>query len=272
MHVPVLILLILCLSQHVLANWTTSEPMFPDPSDSARQTTNDPEHPLASRDEIIRQLERRIQHQNDDFMELKQRVVELEQLVTRLNSLSIVKSSTGSSKFSRNLRPGVSVTNDLDLSVDSASRVIDGSTKENRVSSLHSVAFHSYLSSTVTIGTQATVVFNHESLDLGNGYNPSDGIYTVPESGVYVFSWTILCDLHKAFQTQLVVNGVVMGTSYTDSDEINDYHQTSQSVVLVLSQGDHVFVRVGDVFRDGKAVVKSDSTLARPTFSCWKLQ
>ncbi|XP_060072164.1 uncharacterized protein LOC132552042 [Ylistrum balloti] len=134
------------------------------------------------------------------------------------------------------------------------------------------IAFHAYLSSTVTIGIKAAVVFDQESLDEGNGYAPQDGIYVVPESGTYVFTWTMLCEIRKAFQTQLIVNGVVRGSSYTDSDEINDYHQSMQLVVLEVMNGDHVFIRVGSIFRGaGSTTIKSENTLSHPTFSGWKI-
>ncbi|XP_033727903.1 uncharacterized protein LOC117317270 [Pecten maximus] len=130
------------------------------------------------------------------------------------------------------------------------------------------VAFHATLSTT-TYTADATVVYGQETLDQGDGYNPGDGIYIVPESGTYVFTWTTICERHGYFQTVLAVNGVVRGSSWTEATDVNDYHQTTAVVILLLNQGDHVFIRMGHHY--GHGTIVNDNTLGSSTFSGWKL-
>ncbi|XP_033745364.1 EMILIN-2-like [Pecten maximus] len=130
-------------------------------------------------------------------------------------------------------------------------------------------AFHAVMSSSKAVTPNEALVFDQETLDQGEGYNPGTGLYTVPESGTYVLTWTIVCNPHNAIQTVLVVNGAIRGSSWTDSQEINDYHQTSALVVLTLNEGDHIYIRMGHTY--GKGTVVSSGTLGRPTFSGWKL-
>ncbi|XP_069108132.1 kinesin-related protein 12-like [Argopecten irradians] len=130
------------------------------------------------------------------------------------------------------------------------------------------VAFHTTIT-TKAFTPDDTVVFDKETLDQGNGYNPGDGIYTVPETGTYVFTWTVICDRHGFIQTVLVANGVVRGSSWTEATDVNDLHQTTAVVVLPLNQGDHVFIRMGHTYGTGHIV--TDSTLGVSTFSGWKL-
>ncbi|XP_033728536.1 uncharacterized protein LOC117317737 [Pecten maximus] len=130
------------------------------------------------------------------------------------------------------------------------------------------VAFHAYLSSTITLQKGSTVIFNREMLDQGGGYSPYDGIYEVPVSGTYVITWTMFCYGRSAFQNQLVVNGNTRGSTWTDSDEINDNHQATGTVIIYLQQGDRLFLRMGQTYH-GK--IFGDYSFAYPTFSGWKL-
>lgn len=148
------------------------------------------------------------------------------------------------------------------------SDLVRRSPKLNRVAPQLPIAFHAYLSSTVTLGSHATVVFDHEALDQGDGYNPSEGIYTVPESGTYVITWTMVCYVNNAFQTLLIVNGATTGMSWADSEEIHDFHQVTGTVVIYLNQGDHLYIRMGQIYH---SKIYSSPTYSQPTFSGWKL-
>ncbi|XP_033728541.1 uncharacterized protein LOC117317741 [Pecten maximus] len=62
--------------------------------------------------------------------------------------------------------------------------------QQKRVATGQTIAFHASLSHTVDASPHSTVVFDQEQLDQGDGYNPLDGIYSAPESGTYVITWT----------------------------------------------------------------------------------
>ncbi|XP_060067321.1 uncharacterized protein LOC132547565 [Ylistrum balloti] len=137
--------------------------------------------------------------------------------------------------------------------------------KQKRVAAVQTIAFHSSLTRSVTVSPHTTVIFDKEVLDQGAGYNPLDGIYSVPESGTYVITWSLVADRHASFQTELIVNGEALGNSWTDADEVGDLHQTSATMVLTLTQGDHVFIRIGNI-----ASGAISTEVSNPTFSGWK--
>ncbi|XP_033755045.1 EMILIN-2-like [Pecten maximus] len=131
------------------------------------------------------------------------------------------------------------------------------------------VAFHVTLSKRTTVTNNDVIVYDFETLDQGDGYNPRDGLYIAPESATYVLTWTTICNPHNYFKTLLVVNGAIRGTSWTDSQEINDYHQTTAVIVLTLNQGDHIFIRMGPT--NGHGTIVSDNIVGYSSFSGWKL-
>ncbi|XP_078322164.1 uncharacterized protein LOC144621963 [Crassostrea virginica] len=78
-----------------------------------------------------------------------------------------------------------------------------GSYTEKRV-----VAFDVRLKYNVSnLATNGRIVFGTVDLNEGKSYNPSNGIFSAPASGVYVFDCTILTQQGKAAYTSLVVNG-----------------------------------------------------------------
>ncbi|XP_033762216.1 uncharacterized protein LOC117343810 [Pecten maximus] len=141
--------------------------------------------------------------------------------------------------------------------------------RHKRVVSTPPIAFHTKMSSSKTMLTGNTLIYDEETLDQGNGYNPRDGIYTVPVSGTYVFAWKVLSKTHTIIITSLVVNGEVMGSSDSDSEDITDYHQSTAMVVVPLIQGDHVFIRITRINSNGGLV--SDNGHGKATFLGWKL-
>lgn len=112
------------------------------------------------------------------------------------------------------------------------------------------------------------MIFNNKLLDQGNGYNPQDGIYTVPVSGTYVITWKVISEINTFIYTALIVNGVEKGHSLTNSEDITDKHQSTAIVVLRLEEGDHLFIRVTNT-DTGKVV--SDIANGHPTLSGWKI-
>lgn len=144
--------------------------------------------------------------------------------------------------------------------------------RQTRVAEIpRSMAFHASLSNRSSFKTNAAVVFDNEALDNGNGYTPTDGIYIVPESGIYVFTWTMLAGSHQEFDTHLVVNGQVKGSSFSDTSENGDYYQSTAVVVISVSAGDHIFIRMGYTTQAVGDIVSTDSRYGQSTFSGWQL-
>ena len=92
-----------------------------------------------------------------------------------------------------------------------------------------------------------TIVFQHETTDVGNGYNPSTGIYTAPRTGRYVFTYTIATNsaLTNNYYS-LIVNNITsrpanMMWLYEQHD---GYNRGTNTVILVLNAGDQVFIKI----------------------------
>ncbi|XP_069103234.1 uncharacterized protein [Argopecten irradians] len=132
------------------------------------------------------------------------------------------------------------------------------------------VAFHVELSGYRNLHEDNTIVYDLVKVNNGNGYNSGDGIFTVPESGTYVFSWKSICEKQQYFQTVIVVNGAIMGSSFTDASHNEIYDQSTAVVVLLLSEADHIFIRMGAHWGHGSLLSRTD--IGKPTFSGWKLE
>ncbi|CAC5412503.1 C1QL [Mytilus coruscus] len=128
------------------------------------------------------------------------------------------------------------------------------------------IAFHAFLSKGVSsLGIQHTVPFDAEMTDTADRYNPYSHVFTVPESGVYVFTWTILIKNIRC-STELVVNATVIGRSYPDSERDDENDTSTVIVIRQVEKDDVIFVRV----KIGCSSIRSD-LYGRSSLSGWKL-
>ena len=111
------------------------------------------------------------------------------------------------------------------------------------------------------------IAFQQKSLDTANAYNSADGIYIVPETGIYVFTWTLTSYPHAILSSELMINFNVVGKSIADSDEDGDFHTSTGITVARVTQGDHVFVTFTSAYLRGSV----ETTKGHTTFSGWKL-
>ena len=112
------------------------------------------------------------------------------------------------------------------------------------------------------------ITFQQKSLDTALAYNTAFGIYIVPESGIYVFTWTIYGWVHTIASTELMINSAVAGKSVANSDEINDVHTSTGITVATVNKGDHVYVKFSATNLTGRL---DNSYGGHCTFSGWKL-
>ncbi|CAC5422858.1 C1QL [Mytilus coruscus] len=96
------------------------------------------------------------------------------------------------------------------------------------------------------IPTKSVVVYNIAVTNLGNGYDTSTGIFTAPSNGVYIFSWTVLCERSKHFFTYLALNGNLIARNFAGARNVTEYSSGSQNVVLEIKKDDKVSVRIMD--------------------------
>ena len=92
-------------------------------------------------------------------------------------------------------------------------------------------------------GKHHTLVFDSVQTNVGNAYNNYSGIFTVPVSGIYCFSWSIANGCRAQVYTVLVVNNEEVGAIPTDGASICEDHLTTGQAVLGLQVGEIVLVR-----------------------------
>lgn len=69
------------------------------------------------------------------------------------------------------------------------------------------VAFHALMTRFTTEITYEHILrFDMVKTNIGKGYHPATGVFIVPVTGVYVFTWTIQVDANNYHTTQLMKN------------------------------------------------------------------
>ena len=104
----------------------------------------------------------------------------------------------------------------------------------------------------VSLGHHQTVVFDQAVTNVGNAYNPTNGIFTAPVPGVYVFYLNLMTPSHNHGHHTLAItkNGAVLDVVYAEGQADQD-DQGSSQVATHLVTGDQVWVRqnTGDAIR-----------------------
>ncbi|XP_063416256.1 cerebellin-1-like [Mytilus trossulus] len=116
------------------------------------------------------------------------------------------------------------------------------------------------------IPSKSVVVYNTVITNLGNGYDSSTGIFKSPSNGVYIFSWTALCQYGKYFRTYLDLNEHLIARNFAGARNVRDHASGSQNVVIEVKKDDKISIRIEDGFT-GKFMFGSSWS----TFSGYKL-
>ncbi|XP_057694149.1 cerebellin 18 [Corythoichthys intestinalis] len=95
--------------------------------------------------------------------------------------------------------------------------------------------------------TNAPIAYTRVTLNDGNGYNPSLGVFTAPHAGVYVFSYTAYSYV-EAYQrlyhkVQMMKNGEVMTSIWEDNREDGEDSGT-QTLTVEMQRGDQVYMEL----------------------------
>ena len=110
------------------------------------------------------------------------------------------------------------------------------------------VAFTAALTNHLTgFGNGQNVRFDHVITNVGNGYAHSQGTFTAPVAGVYVFSTTLMSYYNHNDHFQLMINGNMVYRLYVGGGGSNNHDTTGSSVVIHLQQGDIVSIQNMDV-------------------------
>ncbi|XP_057190421.1 complement C1q-like protein 2 isoform X2 [Triplophysa rosa] len=110
----------------------------------------------------------------------------------------------------------------------------------------HKVAFAASLGSVQNHGpfnTEVTLAYKDVFVNHGNAYNPSTGIFRTPVKGVYFFTINGHSHSSKPLGLRLFKNEQQMVTVYSHPQG-NRYETATNSVSLILEEGDDVYVRL----------------------------
>ncbi|XP_062578990.1 complement C1q-like protein 2 [Saccostrea cucullata] len=125
------------------------------------------------------------------------------------------------------------------------------------------VAFTAGVTSTSSSWNSGILVYNKVINNVGGGYNPSNGIFTAPVEGDYVFYVTIQSYSNNVIYIDIVLNGSSKVRAVAYSYSSNEYYDVGTNLVtLPLQKGDTVWVK----YHSGTGYV-SDSDAPRTTFS-----
>jgi len=103
------------------------------------------------------------------------------------------------------------------------------------------IAFYATLSAHTTLGQKQTIEFDQIITNIGNGYNGVSGVFTVPITGIYQFSTTMLqfTSAQNEIHTQIMKNNNVVGQNFGNSNRAS----ATQTVIVSAQKGDIVYVR-----------------------------
>jgi hypothetical protein len=133
----------------------------------------------------------------------------------------------------------------------------------------NAIAFYAYIAhDTPTIILLHPLVFDVVKTNVGNGYHPATGTFITPESGVYVFTWSIRQDGNSHHSTNLMVNTDELGGLYVSGD--GGYSTGTGVVVAHVNASDDVFIRTNGYAPDNVGIVDS-SIAGMSSFAGWKL-
>ncbi|CAG2194781.1 COL8A [Mytilus edulis] len=105
-----------------------------------------------------------------------------------------------------------------------------------------SVLYFVRLSSSTTLNKNSIVKFDNVITDEGGDFNPGDGIFVSPISGIYLFSWTVFTASSKSVDTELRVDNVIIDSMYAYIGTSS--HVPATKVVLCqVKKGDHVWIQ-----------------------------
>ena len=120
---------------------------------------------------------------------------------------------------------------------------------------------------TTEVTANLVIIFDIVKTNAGNGYHSSTGVFIVPESGMYVFSWTFFIGNGGHDSTQLMVNNNEEGRIHLHPADGNWINATGLAV-LHVNKGDDVYVKISSLSHSGTIISNS---YGKSSFAGWKL-
>ena len=105
------------------------------------------------------------------------------------------------------------------------------------------IGFTAGVTSSSSSWSSGTLVFPKVITNVGSGYNPSDGVFTAPRAGVYVFFVNVQSYNTKAIYVDIVLNGTLKVRTMAETSSSDHYDAGPNLAVLSLQTGDRVWVK-----------------------------
>ncbi|KAL3832055.1 hypothetical protein ACJMK2_023734 [Sinanodonta woodiana] len=115
-----------------------------------------------------------------------------------------------------------------------------------------------------------TIIFDNLYANIGNGYNPHNGIFRAPVAGLYIVLLTVASDFTRTPDIEVVMDGTALCRSVV---ALANYLSSSCNVIVHLNAGDNVWARIMDDHPDNRirggyfstfsmAMISSDEALS----------
>ena len=105
------------------------------------------------------------------------------------------------------------------------------------------IAFSAYVDVIRSYNHHYVVIFDKITTNLGQSYNPDNGIFICPFSGVYIFSLTTLSREYHYMGGSITIESRTLGSTWGEDDRDNIEAQGSVTVVSECFPGQRVWVR-----------------------------
>lgn len=119
----------------------------------------------------------------------------------------------------------------------------------------------------VSPSTHHTIIFDIAITNENNGYHPYSGVFTVPVSGVYVFTFSIRVDCRSQGAFEIVKNAAVVGVVNAELHLTCIQDHIGATIVINASKGDDVYVRTHSVLHRTGDIVSDE--VGRSSFAGW---
>lgn len=110
------------------------------------------------------------------------------------------------------------------------------------------------------------VMYEIVDINIGEGYDPTTGIFRVPESGVYVFHWTSVTIPGKWYETELNINGHQKRLNSCNNKGENASSNLSCSTIVIAEVKESDIVWVAKFGQEGDYLMEMYSS-----FTGWKI-
>ncbi|XP_062611180.1 uncharacterized protein LOC134273028 [Saccostrea cucullata] len=110
------------------------------------------------------------------------------------------------------------------------------------------------------------VIYNIVEINIGEGYDPTTGIFVAPEPGVYAFSWTSVTIPGKWYETEMNINGLQkrLNSCNNKGETASSNLSCTSLVISEVKKGDLVWV--AKFGQEGDYLMEMYSS-----FSGWKI-